>query len=418
MKHQQIYWDNKYYVLNQGIPTGGKHSVPIANIFLTFVLLYSLENDAEFEQNFGELIKLWKRFIDDGFGIMRGSINDFLEFYNKLQGVFYKYGLELTCDTDSHKIEGDNTVEKQVKGIQFLDMDIFKADGTIHSKEHRKETSVNSYIPINSAHPRHCFSGIVKSQLYRLRRLCSRDIDFRNSVEDLKIRCLRSGYKKDMVQSILNQSDSLVRTLTKPVNVNVSRDQKIDIRLVILSGTSYEKEFTKFAKQMNSTLSSSNFKVEIVKSTAPTIGQYLFNNNNSSSPICECHVDKCVVCPNDIQNKSGIVKSTFTEIAYKVDKELTCNEGGIYVIQGACSDQYTGRTINYGNRGIEHFKKSKLTSIYDHKNKCHQCNVTSDFTITYVESYLSHGKYSLSEREMLWNERIKGRINVQKTLKS
>ena len=148
-----------------------------------------------------------------------------------------------------------------------------------------------------------------------------------------------------MVQSILNQSDSLARTLTKPVEVNVSRDHKIDIRLVILSGISYEKEFMKFAKQMNSTRSSFNFKVEIVKSTAPTIGQYLFNNkNNSSSPICECHVDKCVVCPNDTQNKSGIVKSTFTEFSYKVDKKLTCNEGGIYVIQGACSDQYTGRT--------------------------------------------------------------------------
>ena len=285
----------------------------------------------------------------------------------------------------------------------------------IYSKEHRKETSVNSYIPINSAHPR----GIVKSQLYRLRRLYSRDTEFRNSVEDLRIRCLRSGYKKDMVQSILNQSDSLAKTLTKPVEVNVSRDHKIDMRLVILSGTSYEKEFMKFAKQMNSTRSSSNFKVEIVKSTAPTIGQYLFNNNNNnSSPICECHVDKCVVCPNDIQNKSGIVKSTFTEFSYKVDKKLTCNEGGIYVIQGACSDQYTGRTINYGNRGIEHFKKSKLTSIYDHKNKCHHCNIINDFTVTYVGSYLSNGKYSLSEREMLRNERIKGRINVQKTLKS
>ena len=126
LKHQQIYWENKYYVLDQGIPTGGKHSVPIANIFLTFVLLYSLENDAKFEQHFGELITFWKIFIDDGFGIMRGSINYFLEFYNKLQGVFHKYGLELTCDTDSHKIEGDNIVEKQVKGIQFLDMVILR----------------------------------------------------------------------------------------------------------------------------------------------------------------------------------------------------------------------------------------------------------------------------------------------------
>ena len=153
----------------------------------------------EFELYFADKIKLWKRFIDDCFGIMKGSINEFLEFYNKLKIVFDRFGLELTCDTDPHEFKDDIIVEKEVKEIPFLDMDIFKADGTIHSKEHRKETSVNSYLPINSAHPRHTFSGIVKSQLFRLRRLCSRDIDFKNSVEDLKIRCLRSGYKKEMV---------------------------------------------------------------------------------------------------------------------------------------------------------------------------------------------------------------------------
>ena len=38
--------------------------------------------------------------------------------------------------------------EKETKVLTFLDMDIFKADGTIHSKEHRKETSVNSYVSI------------------------------------------------------------------------------------------------------------------------------------------------------------------------------------------------------------------------------------------------------------------------------
>ena len=46
------------------------------------------------------------------------------------------------------------------------------------------------------------------------------------------------------------------------------------------------------------------------------------------------------------------------------------------------------------------------------------CNDIKDFSVTYVENYLSRGKYSLSEREMLWNERIKGLINVQKTLVS
>ena len=109
---------------------------------------------------------------------------------------------EVTCwaislvGHDSHKNTNGTILEKETKEITFLDMDMFKADGTIHSKEHRKETPVNSYLSFNPAHPKYTFSGIVKSQLFRLRRLCSRNTDFQNSVEDLKIRCLRSGYKR------------------------------------------------------------------------------------------------------------------------------------------------------------------------------------------------------------------------------
>ena len=335
-------------------------------------------------------------------------IIDFKKYFLKIQ---------LTCDTDSHIVNDDgHIVEKEAKEIAFLDMDIFKANNTINSKEHRKETSVNSYISINSAHPRHTFAGIVKSQLYRLRRLCSRDVDFKYSVEALKVRCLKSGYKKEMVLSILGQADSLERSFSKIVMP--SNNQKISIRLVVLSGTLYEKEFSKFAKQMNSALSSSNFKVEIVKSTSSTIGKYLFNNNNKSLSINECSINNCIVCPNELRNMSGIVKSVVKGTEYKVEGNLTCNKGGIYVAQGVCSNQYTGKTIVFGNRCIEHLKKSNPTAIYDHMQKCQQCNSEKDFTFNYVESYLSRGKYSLSEREMLWNERMKGLINVHKTLKS
>ena len=34
LENQQIIWENKFYFLNRGIPTGGKHSVPLANVFL------------------------------------------------------------------------------------------------------------------------------------------------------------------------------------------------------------------------------------------------------------------------------------------------------------------------------------------------------------------------------------------------
>ena len=415
LENQQIYWHSKFYTLNQGIPTGGKDSVPLANILLTFILLFAFETDVEFKREFTNRIQLWKRFIDDCFGIMKGSINDFWNWFNKLQQVFLRYGLELTCDTDSHEIKDGTIVEKQTKVITFLDMDIFKADGTIHSKEHRKETSVNSYVSAYSAHPKHTFAGIVKSRLFTIRKLCSRNSDFKESVEKLKMRCIRSGYNINMVQDILNQSDSLERTLSNMVNI--PENPKIGIRLVILTGTFYEKDFINFARRINSYLSSSNLKIEIVRSTAPTIGQMLFNNNNKSSTIQDCSTNNCVVCSNDLQDKSGVLKSSVTGMEYKVNSNLTCNEGGIYVIKGACSGQYTGKTIHNGNRCAYHFN-TNTTAISEHEKQCNRCNGPENYCVTFVENYLNKGKYSLSEREMLWNVRVKGVINTQKTLRS
>ena len=44
LENQQILWDNKYYMLDKGIPTGGKHCVPLANIFLTYIIRDLMNN--------------------------------------------------------------------------------------------------------------------------------------------------------------------------------------------------------------------------------------------------------------------------------------------------------------------------------------------------------------------------------------
>ena len=62
------------------------------------------------------------------------------------------------------------------------------------------------------------------------------------------------------------------------------------------------------------------------------------------------------------------------------------------------------------------YVESKAPAVYAHKQKCNRCNETNDFTITFVENYQNKGKYSLSEHEFFWNNRIKGATNTQKTL--
>ena len=131
----------------------------------------------------------------------------------------------------------------------------------------------------------------------------------------------------------------------------------------------------------------------------------------------KCQNANCALCSHNIINISGNIGSTVTGTNYKVDKKLTCTNGGIYIITGKCKGQYCGKSINFGKRADEHFIRNS-TSIYKHTQQCNLCENVNDFSITFVENYLNRGNYSLSERELLWNSRIKGVINIQKTLQS
>ena len=334
--------------------------------------------------------------------------------------MFGEFDLELTCDTETHYWKDNAFVEKHTKLLTFLDIDIFKHDDSIHTREHRKETSAESYLYVTSAHAKHTFAGIVKSQLYRIRRLCSQQSDFLKAVDDLRARCLKSGYDSKMVNGILDHGKSLKRVLLSP-SLSALRDEnfrKETVRLVILSGTPYEKLFIDFARRMNST-SASKICVSIVRSTSPTLGQLLFNNANASQSDVQCCLKNCIVCKNGLEDKSGVVFSTTTKRDYKLGgRELNCNDGGIYVVTADCNAQYTGKTIDFGQRMKEHLQTSKQSSIHKHKNDCDKCYTYHDFKVTFVESYQDRGKYTLSEREFLWNWRMRGSINLQKTLKA
>ena len=421
LQNQQILWNGHYYMFNQGLITGGKHSVPIANILLSYILLNKLRSDRDFNEMFQNNLCIWKRFVDDGSGIIKGGIEAFMHFFTCLNEHFNKFDLELTCDTDTHHIAISNNqttvTEKELKSVNFLDIELFKTDDNIETREYRKETSSISYLKYSSAHPRHTFAGIVKSQLYRIRRLCSRQVDYEQSVADLKIRCLNSNYPLRMVDSILEGSLALERVLVKPV-LEVQKTQAHELRLVVLAGTRYVAEFSDFARRMNSILNSSSIKVTVVKSTSLSISQVLYNNSNP--PIVHpCVSINCFICNNSMNKHNGSVTSTTSNKSYRINTHLSCDNGGIYVTTGGCRGQYSGKTTTpYSNRTLEHFRKSKGSSVYQHNQNCVECANPQDCSIAFVENYQDRGKYSLSEREFLWNYRIKGTINVHKTLKS
>ena len=246
--------------------------------------------------------------------------------------------------------------------------------------------------------------------------MCSRDCDFMDAIGKLRQRCLNSSYDELMVNGILAQANTLVRSLTPNPRDN-STDTHI-IRWVILSGSDYVKQIQSFASRINRTLNNHNIKLEIVMSTGSCIGNLLFNNNVKSAVARACGSPNCNVCLKGLRPDSDEIVSPTNGRSYVVAKNINCCNAGIYCICCACLSLYTGKTTGpFNKRDDEHFDPSKSSAVLDHTRTCEVGRNREDYTIQYLENMYSRGKYTLSEREYLWNERLRGILNIQKTLK-
>ena len=94
--------------------------------------------------------------------------------------------------------------------IVMLNLVIFIHSDKQHNKNNRVETASLCY---GSAYATYTFKGIVKRQMYRLRRLCPRNEDNEGAVRNLKERCVNSGYDMDMVENILKDAGDIPREI-------------------------------------------------------------------------------------------------------------------------------------------------------------------------------------------------------------
>ena len=68
---------------------------------------------------------------------------------------------------------------------------------------------------------------------------------------------------------------------------------------------------------MNRVLATSGIKIELVKTTGPSIGKSLFNNNNSGADYSE-DCGNCIICNNGARYAQNVVSSTVTGKTYRI----------------------------------------------------------------------------------------------------
>lgn len=140
----------------------------------------------KFEQH----IRLFKRFIDDGFLLWKFHSNHYS--FQHFLATFKQYS-KLAFTFESHE---NNAI--------FLDLCIYTDDktGFYCTKTYQKELNLYLYIPSSSAHSPGVFKGMIFGLIQKYYKQNTKAEDFQFIVKKLFRRLIARGHKKDIIKPI------------------------------------------------------------------------------------------------------------------------------------------------------------------------------------------------------------------------
>lgn len=181
-------FNGKWYLQVRGTAMGKRFAPSYANIYM-----------AEWEESaFRKCTKLPKRYfryLDDIWGVWPYTLEELHVWVKTLNDHHPSINLTLTASRST---------------VDFLDITIFKGPNfsTTHkldTKVYFKPTDTQALLHFESFHPKHTFSGIIKSQLTRYHRICSREEDWNHATKKL-FRALRGrGYTRNFLNQTLKK---------------------------------------------------------------------------------------------------------------------------------------------------------------------------------------------------------------------
>ena len=406
-----------FHQFNRGIVTGGVLATSIANIFMEYVRRDIEEN---MPAKFKNKLNLFSRFIDDIFSLFHGDQELADEFEEYLIEAYDKFDLEITF-------------RFHTTGLEFLDLWIFKSNNKIETREYRKETANNSYLEGSSNHHHHSvFTGIIKGQMGRLRRLCSLDSDYLESLSHLKTRCYNSNYKKSQVDQLIEigagwerniktEQEYLNRTSSK----NLSKKTIPWVQEFVNCQNSTFNQLRKLAQDLNNKiLKPTDYQIKIIPQNQSSTARILFRNNSTKFLNNKCPPKKkkvCFICEDFPEDRLINTVTSESGEVIRISPKCNCRSGGIYVSNCTdCGSKYVGKTVHFHVRLKSHTDENSASALKSHLQICpnSSSNLEKKFKFQFITNMFDRGKYTLSEIERLWISRLQPSINCQKPNKT
>ncbi|CAH8627121.1 unnamed protein product [Dicrocoelium dendriticum] len=171
------------YTQEQGLAMGSPISPVLANMYME-----------EFEKkalpNFRGALKVWWRYVDDTFAIIkRDKKEEFLNYLNSIDNAI-KFTMEL---------------ESQSGTLPFLDCLVHRKEGTLKTTMYRKPMDTDGVLSYSSSHPKHVYAGIASSLFHRASALCTEEEDKKAAQREAMKNLIASGYPKRLVKRQLQK---------------------------------------------------------------------------------------------------------------------------------------------------------------------------------------------------------------------
>ena len=162
LKNNDFEFNDNFFLQIRGTSMGKKFAPHYADIFMA-----KFERDALEKCPLKPLIYL--RYLDDIFIVWTHGEKAFAEFLT----IFNSHQPPIKFKAEIHN-----------NSIDFLDTTIFKCPekfDTLLTKVYFKPTDSHQLLFKTSFHPKHTFKGVLKSQIIRFYRICSREADFEDA---------------------------------------------------------------------------------------------------------------------------------------------------------------------------------------------------------------------------------------------
>ena len=190
LKCNNFTFNGDHYLQINGTAMGTKVAPTYANLFMDHLESKHIYTHPLCPQ-------IWKRFIDDIWGIFRGMETQLIEFHK------YANSIHPTIKFTMEYFKDENT---------FLDMIMYVEDGILKTQLYCKPKDSHSYLDFDSCHLTHNKTSIPYSQFLRIRRNCTDWAMFMKYSIYLYSYLSMRGYSHELITPALLRANQISQT--------------------------------------------------------------------------------------------------------------------------------------------------------------------------------------------------------------